>query len=271
MFSKRFAVFLFICLFSHSFGWIPIACGFQTGVPNSGLRNNSDGFAASTPPNGGNTIASNTTANNPNFYEQAAQVAQAPVPYYPTPNYNPNANYAPKPAVAGTKGGMQVMPNTMQNVASSSMSGNNMASGNNMPSSNNVTNTIVIPAVPLRPNMAPNPNAMASYNGFGANGNQNYGVTPNPASQSLSPWTSFASGTGSLFSSSLFSNNSNTNYVASNTPVSQPYLWGNSNQSGMSTQPNTSPYAMPPQSWVMPPATSYRDPMQGGMPATVVR
>lgn len=146
---------------------------------------------------------------------------------------------------------------------------------------NNASNTIVIPAVPLRPNMQPNPNAMASYNGYGgygANGNQNYGVAPNPAypyaitaSQPLSRWTSFASGTGSLFSGSLFNNNRNTNYVASNTPVGQPYVWGNNNQSSMSFRPNTSPYVTPQQSWGMPPGNSYRDPMQGGMPTTVLR
>ena len=49
MLSKSFAVFLFICLLSQLFGWSPLACGFQTGVPNSVLPNNSDGFAASTP------------------------------------------------------------------------------------------------------------------------------------------------------------------------------------------------------------------------------
>ena len=257
-------------------------------------------------PDGGNTIASNTTANNANFYQQAAQVAQAnrtssrfptrsidypynsgyqtgtnrnwiaqaPAPYYPNPNYNPNAYYAPNPVAAGA----QVMPNPTQNVASSPVS------GNSMPSSYNASNTIVIPAVPLRPNMAPNPNAMASYNGYGGSWNQNYnanqinGAAPNQAnpyantaSQGLSPWASFASGTGSLFGRNLFTNNSNTNYVASNTTVSQPYLWGNNNQSGMISQPNTNPYAMPQQTWGMPPSTSYRDPMQGGMPATVLR
>lgn len=437
MFSKSFAVFLFISLFLHLFGWSSIASGFQTGAPNTGLPNNSDGFAASTPvmtfvdpsngqpygryiidetipvvaysyqevkervyvpktltenktttitqyvpiqshqlqlrnvpnwnpfaspqqvwqyvpivqyqpnyvqvtqpvtyqkfeeqevtrmvpvfgsqskqvrrfvdrplgqsPNGGNTIASNTTVNNPNFYQQAAQIsqanrnssrfptrsidypynagyqsvsnrnwiAQAPSPYYPTPNYNPGAYYAPNPAVAGLNGAAQVMPNAVQNVAALPMSGNNLASNNN------ASNTLVIPAVPLRPNMQPNPNAIASYNGYGVNGNPNYGVAPNPtypyantASQLLSPWKSLASGTGSLFSSSLFSNNRNTSYVASNTPVAQPYVWGNNNQSGMSFRPNTSPYVTPQQSWGMPSGTSYRDPMQGGMPATVLR
>ncbi len=407
MFSKSFAVFLFISLFLHLFGWNAIVCGFQTGAPNSNLLNNSDGFAASTPvmtfvdpsngqpygryiidetipvvaysyqevkervyvpktltenktttitqyipiqshqlqlrnvpnwnpfaspqqvwqyvpivqyqpnyvqvtqpftyqkfeeqevtrmvpvfgsqskqvrrfvdrplgqsPNGGNTIASNTAVNNPNFYQQVAQnsqanrnssrfptrsidypynagyqavsnrnlIAQAPSPYYPSQNYNPGAYYAP------------------------------------LASNNNASNTLVIPAVPLRPNMQPNPNAIATYSGFGVNGNPNYPVAPSPsypyantASQLLSPWKSFASGTGSLFSSSLFSNNRNTNYVASNTPVAQPYGWGNNNQSGMSFRPNTSPYVTPQQSWGMPSGNSYRDPMQGGMPATVLR
>ena len=250
--------------------------------------------------NGGNAIPnSNANANSPNFFQHAAQVAQAnrtssrfptrsidypynsgyqsvayrnliaqsPAPYYPTyptPSYNPNTYYASNPPGTGANGAAQVMPNAMQNMASSPTSGNSMAP-------NNTTHTIVIPAVPLRPNMSTNPNAMASSSGYGLNGNQNYGVTSNPPSQPLSPWTSFASGTGSLFRSSLFSNNSNTNYVASNTPVTQPYLWGNNNPSGMSSQPNMSPNVATQPSWGIPPNASYRDPMQGGMPATVLR
>lgn len=228
-------------------------------------------------PGGDNTIASNISANNPNFYQQAAQIAQANrnSSRFPTRSidYPSNSGYQ---SIANRNWIAQApsayYPNAMQNVASMPMSGNNMASNYN------ASNTIVIPAVPLRPNMQPNPNAMASYNGYGANGNQNYGVAPNPAnpyaitaSQPLSRWTSFASGTGSLFSGSLFSNNRNTNYVASNTPVGQPYVWGNNNQSSMSFRPNTSPYLAPQQNWGMPPGNSYRDSMQGGMPATVLR
>ena len=245
-------------------------------------------------PNGGNAIASNPSGTNPNFYQQAAQIAQAnrnlsrfptrsidypynpgyqrlsngnmlaqaPPPYYPNPNYNPTPYYAANTIVPGAFGATQQVPSALQN-ASSPPLGNYIASGN-----------IVIPAVPLRPNMQPDPNALAGYYGYG---NPNYRSTPNSAypyvntaSRPLFNWPSFASGTGSLFSNGLFNNNRNTNYVASNTTAAQPYVWGN-NLSGLTFRPNTSPYVTPQQSWGMTTGNSYRDPMQGGMPATVMR
>ncbi len=235
-------------------------------------------------PNGGNMVASNqpnnlAVGNNPNLIQQAAQIAeanrnnsryatrpidypyypgyqvtpnrqllaQAPPPYYPNPNYNP-APYYPSP----------------NNQANASVAANNTSTGTNL----------VLPAVPLRPD----PNTMAGHYGNGANGNPNFVATPNQvypdanmATRPLFNWPGFASSTGSLFGNSLFSNNRNTNYVASNAPVAQPYLWGLNNQNGVNFRPNSSPYTTPPQNWGMSPGTNYRDPMQGGMPATVLR
>jgi len=218
--------------------------------------------------NGGNAIAS-----NPNFYQQAAQIAQANrnAPQYPTrpinfpatPGYAyPNRNY-----VAQTPAPYYPIPNfnPIQNIASTPMPGGNPTQNQNL----------VIPAVPLRPNMQPN-SAMAGYYGPGANGyamaSAPSGVYPNnsPYVSPVFKWPTFASGTGSLFGSSLFNSNRNANYVASNTPVAQPYLWGNSNRGELSFRPNSSPYAAQ-QSWGMTTGNTYRDPMQGGMPATVLR
>ncbi|HUP77194.1 MAG TPA: hypothetical protein VM260_01445, partial [Pirellula sp.] len=148
--------------------------------------------------NGGTAIALTPSVTNPNFYQQAAQIAQAnrnlsrfptrsidysynpgyprlsngnmlaqaPAPYYPNPIYNPSPSSATTPSVTRAFGATQHVPSAMQN-ASSPPLGNNIASGN-----------IVIPAVPLRPNMQPDPNALASYYGYG---NPNYGATPNSA------------------------------------------------------------------------------------------
>lgn len=234
-------------------------------------------------PNGGNMVASNqpnymSVSNNPNLIQQVAQIAeanrntsrfptrpidypynpsylaapnrpwlaQAPPPYYPNPNYNPAPYYPPN---------NQVNP---------SIAANNQASATNL----------VLPAVPLRPD----PNTMAGYYGNGANGNPNFAAMPtqpypyaNTASRPFFNWSSFTAGTGSLFSNSLFSNNRSPNYVASNTPAAQPYMWGLNNQNAINFRPNTSPYATPEQGWGMAPGTNYRDPMQGGMPATVLR
>ena len=230
-------------------------------------------------PNGGNTIANNSIpTNNPNFYQQAAQVAQgnrslsrfptrpieyptnpgyqgfpnrnllaqAPAPYYPNPNYN-QAPYNTVPPY-----------NTAQYNAANPMVASANVPAQPLPNTSNTN--FVIPAVPLRPNLPYTPNTVAGYNPYA-----------NTASRPFFTWPTFASGTGSLFNSSLFSSNRNTNYVASNTPVAQPYVWGNNNQNGMSFRPNTSPFAAPQQYWGMTPGNNYRDPMQGGMPATVLR
>jgi hypothetical protein len=230
-------------------------------------------------PNGVNTVAGNPIpTSNPNFYQQAAQVAQAnrslsrfqtrpidypsnsgyqgfpnrnllaqaPAPYYPNLNYN-QAPYNTAPAY-----------NPVPNNAANPM----VATANvpTQPLANTSNTNFVIPAVPLRPNLQYTPNAVTGYNPYA-----------NTASRPLFTWPTFASGTGSLFSHSLFSSNRNTNYVASNTPVAQPYVWGNNNQNGISFRPNSSPFAAPQQNWGMTPGNNYRDPMQGGMPATVLR
>ena len=216
-------------------------------------------------PNGGNTIANNPIPpNNPNFYQQAAQVAQAnrsfsrfptrPIDFPTNPGYQgfPNRNL-----LAQAPYNQAPYNQTPYNAA------NPMVASTNVPTQSlpNTSNTnFVIPAVPLRPNLQYTPNAVAGYNPYA-----------NTASRPLFTWPTFASGTGSLFNNSLFSANRNTNYVASNTPVSQPYVWGNNNQNGMSFRPNTSPFAAPQPNWGMTPGNNYRDPMQGGMPATVLR
>ncbi len=235
-------------------------------------------------PNGGNTIAVNANINNlmpqntssnigipSNPYQQAAQIAQAnrnqtrfptrpigpiygyspgrnllaqaPAPFYPnyaSPSYNPANNFAVNPMVATAT---QTLPST--------------------------NNSIVIPAVPLRPEpmnlaFAPRP-AYPSYPPA-------YPYV-NTASRPIFNMPQFASGTGSLFGNSFFNSNRNTNYVASSTPVTQPYVWGNnnSNQGGLSFRPNTSPNSTPQSNWGMVPSNTFRDPMQGGMPATVLR
>ena len=254
-------------------------------------------------PNSGNGLATNSPVANPNFYQQAAQIAQvnrnlsryptrsidypynpgyqrqpsgnllaqAPAPYYP--NFNPNPYYATNPMIPGAYATNQQMPSANP-YAASPPPGNNMPPVNNMAVNNTASSNIVIPAVPLRPNMQPDPNALAGYNGYG---NQNYQANPNQAypyantaSRPLFNWQSFTSGTGSLFSNGLFNSNRNANYVASNTPAAQPYVWGN-NLNGLTFRPNTSPYVTPQQSWGMTTGNSYREPMQGGMPATVMR
>ena len=224
-------------------------------------------------PLGQSTSGGNAIASNPNVYQQAAQIAQAnrnapqyptrPINYTATPGYaNPNRNY-----VAQVPAPYYPIPNfnPIQNIASTPMPVGNPSQNQNL----------VIPAVPLRPNMQPN-SAMAGYYGPGTNGyamsSAPNGVFPNYSANAFPvfKWPTFASGTGSLFGSSLFNNNRNPNYIASNSPVAQPYPWGNSNQSALSFRPNSSPNA-PQQSWGMTTGNAYRDPMQGGMPATVLR
>jgi len=247
-------------------------------------------------PNGGNTLAgaalnnfNNPNFNNPNVIQNAAQIAQAnrntsrfptrPIDYPTNYNYRgfPNRNlvaqapapYYPSPA------------NAPGNNPNNPMLAN--AGASNIPPPSNISS-----AVPLRPNMLPEPNSMAGYNGYPAGAypagsNPSYSSTPYPgnpyqanpyvntASRPLFNLPSFVTGTGSLFGNSLFSSNRGTNYVASNIPVSQPYLWGSGNTNGPYFRPNSSPYTTQPPTWGVTPSNSYRDPMQGGMPATVLR
>ncbi len=251
-------------------------------------------------PNGGNTIAAAApnnlgvpNFNNQNVIQNAAQIAEAnrntpryatrsidnPAYYYPGfPSRNlvaqAPAPYYPNPAMApGT--------NPTNPMLASAGAGTPPPS-NIMPPSN------ITPSTPLRPNMLPVPNTMASNNGYPAGlyppaNNPYYPSTPyqanpyqpNPyvstASRPFINLPAFATGTGSLFGNSLFTNNRNASYVASNTQVSQPYLWGNSASSGPTFRPVSSPYTAPQPSWGVSPGNSSRDPMQGGMPATVLR
>jgi hypothetical protein len=179
-------------------------------------------------------------------------VAQAPVPYYPNPAITPGTNPA-NPMLAST-GTNSVQP----------------------PSNTS-------PATPLPPNMLPVSNTMASNNGtpagaYSAASNPYYASTPyqaNPyvttAPQPIFYFPTFATGTGSLFGNSVFTDNRNTSYVASNPSVSQPYSGGTSSSNDPTFRPVTSPYMAPQQTWGGAPENSGRDPMQGGMPATVLR
>jgi hypothetical protein len=251
------------------------------------------------------------TVNNPNVIQNAAEIAQAnrnlpryatrPIGYPASYNYQgmPNRNLvaqAPMPYYPNPANAPGAMPTAPTNAMLANAGANNLQAPSNFQSPNNT-----IPLTPMQPNMspalnsmaansmAPNsmaPNSMAGYNGYPAGSNPYYASTPyqgnasqtnpymNTASRPLFSWPSFATGTGSLFGNSMFTNNRSTNYVASNTQVSQPYLWGNSttsNASGPNFRPNSSPYVTPQQSWGVSSDSSNRDPMQGGMPATVLR
>jgi hypothetical protein len=246
-------------------------------------------------PSGGNTIAAagpNNTGvpnfNNQNFIQNAAQIAEAnrntpryatrPIDYPGYYNYPglPNRNLvaqAPVPYYLNPP----IAPGT--NPANPMLAS---AGASTAPPSN------ITPSTPLRPNMLPVPNTIASNNGYPAGAyfppnNPYYASTPyqanpyqaNPyvstASRPFINLPAFATGTGSLFEKGLFTNNRNTSYVASNAPVFQPYLWGNSNSSGPTFRPVSSPYTTPQPSWGVSPGNSSRDSMQGGMPATVLR
>lgn len=236
--------------------------------PNSGNT-----IAAAAPNNLGNPTFNNSSLNNANVIQNAAQIAQAnrntryptrPIDYpayynqgFPSTNLVAQAPipYYPNPT-----------PMSWTNPANPMLAN----AGNIQPPSN------IVPATPLRPNMVPAPNSTAGYNPYYASAPYQGAPyqTPNYVNTASRPFfnlPSFATGTGSLFGSSLFTNNRNTNYVASNTPVSQPYFWGNSNSNGSNFRPNSSPYTTPPQNWGVTPGNSNRDPMQGGMPATVLR
>jgi len=197
------------------------------------------------------------SGQNPN------SIAQAPLPYYPNtgnPAY-PTSTYASN----------SVLPAVP--VQQSNPSGQNQVASNQ-------------PVQPTYPQQYP-----ASYQQYPASYQQyptSYQPYPassqpsqptsytNTASLPVYQWPAFVAATGSLFSSDPFSSSSiPPSYVASNTPYiqpySQPYIWGNSNQTATDFRPNSSPYAAPPPTWGMSPTSTYRDPMQGGMQATELR
>jgi len=246
---------------------------------------------ASLPP-GGSTISSvpisNTSVTNPynvDVIQQGALVAQAnrnttrlptrPIDYS-TPNgaYNGNANYlanAPSayyPPASNAFGYSPPVDNRYASVIP------NVA--------NSASNTMLIPAVPVQPgingNTYPNPYPVNPYL---ANANQQPRYYQTASSVPIQV-PAFLNRQGSLFGSDLFTNSRamsspGATYVASNTPVSQPYFWGPSSQSSNGFRPTTSPYSAPTQygapqtSWGMSPVATYRDPMQGGMQPTELR
>jgi hypothetical protein len=252
---------------------------------------------ASLPP-GGNMISSVPISNpgtsnvyNANVIQQGALVAQAnrnttqlptrPI-QYPTNNgaYPGNASFlasAPSPYYppAGSAYGMnQPMANSGTSVAQAA------------PYSASSTTTL-IPAVPVQPgynaNVYPNSYAANPYsaNPYSANGYQQPGYYQTAYVAPIQI-PAFLNWQGSLFGSSAIANSPvggspSTTYVASNTPVSQPYLWGPSSQSASGFRPTTSPYSgqaaygAPQTTWGMSPSETYRDPMQGGMQPTELR
>ena len=249
-----------------------------------------------TQPNGSNAIAND-------FYQQNAVAAQANrntlIPTRPInapypPGYanltassmgNPNAwvAQAPQPYYVNPTGFNTGTPNSMSSAVGTNNNNMLAAVPNSNPtqSQSGIINTTVLTAVPLSPGVPGSPSYAAAYPNsayqnpiYSPNGMPYNGYGPaSYAKIAKSPaftWPNFASGTGALFGNSLFSNNRNASYIASNTPVSQPYLWGNSNQ-GMNVLPAPNPYATPQSSWGMSRGNNIRDPLQGGMPATVLR
>jgi hypothetical protein len=169
-------------------------------------------------------------------------VAQAPAPYYLPPTPNPSV------PIGGTV--------------------NQMANGLAPQSNATLAFNTVIPSVPLRPTIPNGPNMATGYpNGQFA---FNPGYT-NTASRPVFTWPTFSSGTGSLFSSSLFTSNRSPSYLASNSSAGQPNSWVNSSSTGFGFRPNTSPFLPQQPNWGIAPSTNYRDPLQGGMPATELR
>jgi len=176
-------------------------------------------------------------------------VAQAPVPYYPPiPNSAANTPSFTNPATFSAS----------TNPAAGGIPGN----------SNTYAYNTVLPATAMQPTVPSGSNSMYGYpNGY---------VAPNPAyastaSRPVFPWTNLVNGTGSLFGSSAIAPKSAPSYVASNTPMNQPNVSGNSNPYGGGFRPVSSPYVAPPPAWGVSPGVNYRDPMQGGMPATELR
>ena len=208
------------------------------------------GYSVSNP--AGN-YAGYTYGQNPN------SIAQAPLPYYPN-----TANPAYSTSTYASNSVLPAVPVQQSN-----------PSGQNLVASNQPVQQ------PYPASYQPYP---ASYQQYPASYQQYPASYPpsqpmsytNTASLPVYQWPAFVSATGSLFSSDPFGSTSKPpSYVASNAsvsqPYSQPYIWGNSNPSPTDFRPNSSPYATPPPTWGMSPASTYRDPMQGGMQATELR
>jgi hypothetical protein len=233
---------------------------------------------------------------NPNVIQQAAVLAQSNRNFHPalrpmdqprpgfygynTPNYVATAPQAYYPQAANP-----YVPNPSSVPMTASVP----------TAANPQTNVAMIPMVPILP--------MAN----------NYAYPQPPptytATRPLIQLPAFLNRSGSLFGSSVFANNRNAipnyagpnygTYMASNTNVNQPYVWGGNNgfsntgygssggsgfggsnpsTSGPSGfRPNTSPYASQPAFNGQPQPTwnatgiGYRDPLQGGMQATELR
>ena len=194
---------------------------------------------------------SNPAGNYPGttYGQYPNSIAQAPLPYYPNTG---NPAYS-----TSTYASNSVLPAVP--VQQSNPSGQNLVASNQ-------------PVQPLYQQPYP-----TSYQQYPASYQPSQPTSyTNTASLPVYQWPAFVSATGSLFSSDPFGSSSKPpSYVASNTsysqPYSQPYIWGNSNQAATDFRPNSSPYATPPPTWGMSPASTYRDPMQGGMQATELR
>ena len=242
-------------------------------------------------PNGANAIAtypSNLVGGN--IVQQTAQTAQdnrntSRVPTSPIgyPVSNPAGNYP------GTTYGQY--PNSIAqaplpyypNTANPAYSTSTYASNSVLPAvpvqqSNPSGQSIVASNQPVQqPYPASYQQYPASYQQYPASYQPSQPTSyTNTASLPVYQWPAFVSATGSLFSSDPFGSTSKPpSYVASNTPVSQPYsqpyIWGNSNPTATDFRPNSSPYATPPPTWGMSPASTYRDPMQGGTQATELK
>lgn len=239
-------------------------------------------------PNAANAIAMNpSNLVGGNIVQQTAQTAQdnrntSRVPTSPivSPVSNPAGNYA------GTAYGQN--PNSIAQAPFPYYPN----TGNPDYSTSTYASNSVLPAVPVQQSNPSGQNLVASNQPVQQPYQQQYPASyqqypasyqpsqptsyTNTASLPVYQWPAFVSATGSLFSSNPFGSSSKPpSYVASNTPISQPYsqpyIWGNSNQSATDFRPNSSPYATPPPTWGMSPATTYRDPMQGGVQATELR
>ncbi len=208
---------------------------------------------------------SNPAGNYPgtSYGQYPNSIAQAPLPYYPN-----TGNPAYSTSTYASNSVLPAVPVQQSN-----------PSGQNLVASNQPVQPPYQQQYPASYQQYP-----ASYQQYPASYQQYPAYSQpsqptsytNTASLPVYQWPAFVSATGSLFSSDPFSSSSiPPSYVASNTPYSQPYtqpyIWGNSNQTATDFRPNSSPYATPPPTWGMSPASTYRDPMQGGMQATELR
>lgn len=201
-------------------------------------------------------------ATNYGYPRSPSYVAVAPQPYY-----------AQQPQAAGNAIASYTPPTT------------NPATTIPMVAVNNYSN-------PYYPNLAAQQQRWTGYPNYLPPPNQY--TQPQPyntmASRPLFQWPLLATTSGPLFRGGLFSNNSNptfasnttpvypTNYVASSTPMTSNYSsypnnagWYSGASNSLSFRPNSlnSPY--PAQSWGNANPNAFRDPMQVGMPATVMR